>query len=210
MVTCLALSFAPAAASGTGERHARADEQATASWVVPTKDPQTLRWFALLVFVSEDPTGGSSSMAVPVKGTCRLDDDEELDSCLGSGRIHRLADGELVMDEQLAAGRIDFTSRNRRYRAALTGTGTGPHIYVQNESCIEPGGEEGKGDGGGLIRGARSNGSFDGKKLRPPDPRYELSLMARGAMVTECDGWGPAILRIDDGRATVAWRSNGS
>ena len=189
--------------AASSEPRGRVDEAANASWIVRTERPGHYLWYAVLVEIREVAGGDRRAFAVPIRGSCRRQRGGL--SCSGGGRIAQIGSGAFEMSPDLSSARVSFRQRGRSYLAELEGRGQGPGLYVSGEYCFSWDGEEGEGYGGGLLRDATSIGSFAGRKMKPAPKQLEFSYMARGAMVTECDFWGPILVSRSGNEVRYRW-----
>lgn len=183
--------------------YARDDRQAFAEWVVPIKNSNRSRWYAIEVEIKQSVAGDAAPVTASVlRGTC--EEDEDFTFCSGRGTRVEIDPEDFEMAPDLSSASVAFRHKRRGFEAHWSAADPIPGQYMSWEGCMDSEGETGEGQGGGIFRPAPTEGTFAGRSF-DADPDG-FSTLSRGAMVTEC---GPYIREVGlrDGSFRVTTRN---
>ena len=193
VVCCLVLSAAPVeAAPASVPDKVRRDRQAEAGWIVKGEGPTGyMGYFVWIVDFSETGESPDKAVAMMFRGPCEVETSRNGWSygCHGRGFGKEVAASKFRMDPMLDSASISVRHGRRRHRVAWTATNPVPGLYSSSEACYglneegEP--EEGSGEGGGIVKGAKAAGRILGHRLKT-STRFDTAGLWGGATVTEC------------------------
>jgi hypothetical protein len=163
---------------------------ADAIWLIPTqKEGRFIAYYASVML--DEPSGGRFAWddAAIGKGRCTIEETDfgSMTSCGFTGLVHGKASKTFTMDSSLSSAELVLRGGGKTHRVAWEGTMT-IGTYQSWEGCSSSDGYEGEGQGGGASRLAIATGQVLGKQLVTEDESD--ANLTKGAMVTECAGFG--------------------
>jgi hypothetical protein len=193
VVCCLFLNAAPVGASPASvPDKVRRDREAEADWIVKGVGPTGyMGYFAWVLDLSEVRESPDTAVVLMFKGPCEVETSKGGWSigCRGRGFGKEVAASKFPMDQLLDSASISVRHGGRRHRVSWTATQPVPGLYSYSEACFglneegEP--EEGSGEGGGVVKGAKAAGRILGHRLKT-STRFDTAGLWSGATVTEC------------------------
>jgi hypothetical protein len=214
IVCCLVLNAALVeAAPASVPDKVRRDRQAEAAWIVRGKGPTGyMGYFAWVLDFSEARESPDRTLVLMFKGPCEVEKTKGGWSigCSGRGFGKAVTASRFQMHPALDAASISVKHRGRRHRVGWTATQPVPGLYSYSEACLglneEGEEEEGSGEGGGIVKGAKAAGRILGRRLKPSS-RFDLADLWSGATITECASpWQLRNLDLDDIRSRGSTR----
>ncbi len=163
---------------------------ALADWSVPTKDRDVFVWYFSLVLRDHDLQGYPVGAAIIGKGRCVRERKKRNGThftsvmCIGRGDIMGNPDEVFEMSPAMDSARLELRKNGQSHTVTWTATDEIPFGYLAGEMCDREG-EQGEGHGGGIGRDTEAVAHMFGEHLVPRAP-WDFSVLARGAMVTEC------------------------
>ncbi len=167
--------------------YARRDAMAIADWLIPTTERGHFKWYAAFAFERTDvATGEEDLLGAVVRGSCVRVRRPKIDmmNCFGRGDP---IGGKDHFSMQLDASAAELHQETRSHHnvvrwRALQDVTRGFGNYHSEEACTE-----GRGFGGGIVRGAETEARIFGRRLRSNDrSQWEWHALWSGAMATQC------------------------
>ncbi|MGH2808204.1 MAG: hypothetical protein ACRDKT_13125 [Actinomycetota bacterium] len=159
------------------------EENAFASWSVPTGAPNHFDWYFAYGW-RENYTGGNNVVIAGVgRGDCVRSRTKRSISieCSGQGDAFSFGERHFTMSPTASTARIDFRDDERRYVARWRETEKPQFgFYTVQIGCDGLGGA-----GGGILWAPRATGKMYGEKLTPKY-WWDLSMTTSGGYVMEC------------------------
>jgi hypothetical protein len=143
-------------------------------------------YFAWVLDLSEVRESPDTAVVLMFKGPCEVETRRSGWSigCRGRGLGKEVAASKFRMDPILDSASISVKHRRGRHRVGWTATQPVPGLYSYSEACFglteegEP--EEGSGEGGGIVKGAKAAGRILGHRLKT-STRFDTAGLWGGA-----------------------------